>query len=151
MRYLWTVLLVLVVIACEAQSNAKPQNTDLRTIGLLVKPVDGEALKVEVELAQTQEEHAVGLMNRKSMPQMHGMLFVWAEPRRNIFWMKDTLIPLDMLFIKEGKVVWIAPMTKPLDETPIDPGMDSDSVLEMNGGWAAAHGVTPGTELSVDR
>lgn len=141
MKYAAMVMLACLATACEAQ------NTHLHSETVIVRPIAGEAMKVEVEIAQTDEERAIGLMNRKSMAEMHGMLFVWPEARHNVFWMKDTLIPLDMMFIKDGKVVAIAPMAKPMDETPVDPGLDSDRVLEMNGGWASAHGVTLGAEL----
>jgi uncharacterized protein len=104
--------------------------------------------RFNVEVADTDSERAQGLMNREKLAASAGMLFVYETPRHASFWMKNTLIPLDMIFIDEtGSVTQVQPMAKPLDLTPIDGGKDVRFVLEINGGLAKRLGIKPGTQL----
>ena len=101
-----------------------------------------------VEIADTDGERALGLMNRPSMPRFSGMLFVWQTPQHAVFWMENTLIPLDMLFIEsQGVVRTIHENAVPMDRTPIDGGEGIQYVLEINGGMAHRLGLVPGAEL----
>ena len=101
-----------------------------------------------VEIADTDGERALGLMNRPSMPRFAGMLFVWPTPQHAVFWMENTLIPLDMLFIdSQGVVRTIHENAVPMDRTPIDGGEGIQYVLEINGGMAHRLGLVPGAEL----
>lgn len=101
-----------------------------------------------VELADTDAERALGLMHRASMPRFSGMLFVFPQPERAVFWMENTLIPLDMLFIDAAGVVQsIHENAVPLDRTPIDGGFGVQYVLEINGGMAARLHLAPGDQL----
>jgi uncharacterized membrane protein (UPF0127 family) len=103
--------------------------------------------RFSVEIADTPLLQKIGLMNRSSMPSATGMLFVYDSPRALSFWMKNTLIPLDMLFIdSKGVVTHIHHMAKPLNELPIYGGMGI-AVLEINGGMAKSLGISVGTEL----
>lgn len=104
--------------------------------------------RFSVEVADDAREQAVGLMHRPSMPTSAGMLFVYATPRSLSFWMRNTLIPLDMLFIDpQGVVQHIHHNAVPLDETPISGGDGLLSVLEINGGLAKRLGITVGSQL----
>ncbi|MBN2905874.1 MAG: DUF192 domain-containing protein [Rhodobacteraceae bacterium] len=101
-----------------------------------------------VELADDPQERAQGLMNRAALPVMSGMLFVYPRPQRAVFWMKNTFIPLDMIFLDaQGRVVGVHENARPLDETPIDGGSGVLAVLEVNGGLAARLGIAPGSVL----
>jgi uncharacterized membrane protein (UPF0127 family) len=101
-----------------------------------------------VEVADTDEERALGLMNREKMARGAGMLFVYPEPRTASFWMRNTLIPLDMIFMdRTGTVQKVHANARPLDETPIPGGDDVLLVLEINGGLSKTFGIGPGTEL----
>lgn len=101
-----------------------------------------------VELADDPDERATGLMNRESMPQSSGMLFVYPAPHSAGFWMKNTLIPLDMLFLDQtGTVAHIHHEAVPLDETPIFGGEGILAVLEINGGLARRMGIEQGSQL----
>jgi len=101
-----------------------------------------------IEVADDADEHAKGLMFRESLSASGGMLFIYDTPRHARFWMKNTLIPLDMLFIDSaGQVTRIAENTRPLDETPIDGGADVLMILEINGGMAKSLGISLGTQL----
>ncbi|MBW7921813.1 MAG: DUF192 domain-containing protein [Rubellimicrobium sp.] len=98
-----------------------------------------------VTVADDAAERAQGLMFVDSMPAMTGMLFVYDHPQRVAFWMRNTLIPLDMLFAGEdGVISRVHEGAVPHDETPIPGGDDVQFVLEINGGMAARLGITPG-------
>jgi uncharacterized membrane protein (UPF0127 family) len=106
------------------------------------------SLRFQVEVADTAEARARGLMFRESMPRFSGMLFVYEEPQPVAFWMENTLIPLDMLFFDtEGRLVRVHENAVPLDRTPIPGGDDIRFVLEINGGQARALGIEVGAEL----
>ena len=101
-----------------------------------------------VEIADDDAERAQGLMNRESMPRFSGMLFDFDAPQRAVFWMENTLIPLDMIFADAtGTVTRIHENAIPRDRTPIPGGDNIQYVLEINGGRAAALGITVGSQI----
>jgi uncharacterized membrane protein (UPF0127 family) len=101
-----------------------------------------------VTVADDDQERSRGLMFVEEMPTMTGMLFVYESPRRASFWMRNTLIPLDMLFADEtGTITRIHENAVPLDETPIDGGEGVQFVLEINGGLAARLGIAEGDAM----
>lgn len=121
----------------------------------LLTTAEGRAIPVTVEIADDASERAQGLMGRRTLPPGHGMLFVYETPRPASFWMKDTLIPLDMLFFDAaGRLRHVHPQATPLDLTPIpgaapgDPDPDRLLVLELGGGEAARLGLAPGVVLT---
>jgi uncharacterized protein len=98
-----------------------------------------------VELATTPAQMELGLMYRQSLPADAGMLFVYPSEQSVAFWMKNTLIPLDMLFIgADGHIRRIAERTIPLSTTPIPSGDPVRAVLEINGGAAERLGIHAG-------
>ncbi|WP_371743886.1 DUF192 domain-containing protein [Mangrovicoccus sp. HB161399] len=101
-----------------------------------------------VEMAVTPQERNLGLMNRESLPATAGMLFVFNPPRSVSFWMRNTLIPLDMIFLdRQGVVQGIHENAVPLDETPIPGGDRIFAVLEINGGLSEELGIAPGSQM----
>ena len=110
---------------------------------------EGVSAKFNVEVAVSPEEKARGLMYRESMPMFSGMLFVYSQPQRVSFWMRNTLIPLDMVFIgADGIVRHVHENAQPLDETGIPGGSDDiQYVLELNGGLARMLNIAPGAEI----
>ena len=101
-----------------------------------------------VEVADSPDERAQGLMFRERLARSAGMLFRYESPQRASFWMKDTLIPLDMIFADDtGTVRHIHPNAVPGDLTPILGGSDILLVLEINGGLAKRLGIAEGSEL----
>lgn len=106
-----------------------------------------------VEVVDTDETRAQGLMHRESMPRFSGMLFAFdPPPGRAVFWMENTLIPLDMLFLDEaGRVTHIHHDARPLDRTPIHGGEAVMYVLEINGGMARRLGIAVGSDLRHPR
>ena len=110
----------------------------------------GGAVEVALEVAATPAARARGLMYRTSLAEGHGMLFIFDEDASHGFWMKNTLIPLDMLFIaRDGTVVGIHPNATPLSTADIRVGTPSRYVLEVPGGWAARHGVAAGARVEL--
>ncbi len=98
-----------------------------------------------VEIAATPETRERGLMYRRFMPQDRGMLFEFDRDDPVAFWMRNTLIPLDMVFIaRNGRVTRVVDRAEPLSETPIPSGGPCAAVLELNGGVAAAIGLRAG-------
>jgi uncharacterized membrane protein (UPF0127 family) len=109
---------------------------------------DWGTARFTVEVADEPAERAQGLMNRPSMPRSAGMLFLYDGPQRATFWMRNTLIPLDMIFMDPtGTVTRIHENAVPLDETTIDGGDGVQAVLEINGGLSRAIGIDVGSEL----
>ncbi|MBO9558972.1 MAG: DUF192 domain-containing protein [Caulobacter sp.] len=105
-------------------------------------------VKFTVELAITKAEQERGLMFRKSLAPDRGMLFPYNPPQRAAFWMKNTLIPLDIIYIApDGRVLSIARNAVPHDETPIPSGGVIRGVLEIPGGRAAQLGILPGDRV----
>jgi uncharacterized membrane protein (UPF0127 family) len=101
--------------------------------------------ELDVELAITHQQRMRGLMYRKSMAQGEGMLFVFGQRRVHRFWMKNTCIALDMMFIdRDGLIVGIEENVPTMNETSYHVGCPSLYVLEANAGWARRHGVKAG-------
>lgn len=108
----------------------------------------GGGARFSVEIADDAAERAQGLMNRASLPRGAGMLFIYDHPQPVAFWMKNTAIPLDMIFIgADGKVGAVHAQAVPGDETPIPGPGDTLMVLEINGGLARRLGLDVGAEL----
>lgn len=136
-------LLVLAVISSAGaqQSPAFPKSA------LTIETASG-AHRFNIELAQTPEQMSFGLMFRKQMAPDAGMLFVYDTPRMAAMWMKNTFIPLDMLFIgADGRIVNIAERTVPHSEATIASNGPVRATLELNGGAAARLGIKPGDRV----
>ena len=131
---------VLGLLATAVNAACEPGRVDVRGPW-------GEA-RFNVELADTPETRARGLMFRESLPTGAGMLFVYDSPQPVSFWMKNTLIPLDMIFAgADGIVRRIHENARPNDTTSISGGPGVKAVLEINGGLAGAIGIQPGSEM----
>jgi uncharacterized membrane protein (UPF0127 family) len=106
--------------------------------------------QVSIERALDDEARALGLMFRSSMPKDSGMLFSWDEDDVRSFWMQNTCIPLDMLFIAaDGTIVGILEQVPTLNTAPRSVPCPSRHVLELNAGWAREHGVAPGQRVQI--
>ncbi|MDK3016449.1 DUF192 domain-containing protein [Pseudodonghicola flavimaris] len=104
--------------------------------------------RFSVEVADDEQERARGLMFRDSLPRGAGMLFVYDHPQRVAFWMKNTRIPLDMIFLdRTGVVTRVHVGAIPGDLTAIDGGDGVFAVLEINGELARRYGIGPGTVM----
>lgn len=112
-----------------------------------VRLPDGK--RITVELAISQEEKSQGLGFRSSLPKNHGMLFLFDSPGIYPFWMKDTLIPLDILWLNHGQIVEITTLESQSSEIipSHQPSQAADSVLEINAGEAERLGLATGQTL----
>ncbi len=128
--------MALPVASCGDSDAARPA-----TIPVTIKAPDKTHV-FTVEVARTPEEQEKGLMFRTSLPEKGGMLFPFAKPRYASFWMKNTLIPLDMVFIRtDGSIDRIAENTIPENLEPVVSGGEVSAVLELAGGTAAKLGI----------
>ena len=137
----WALALGL-FLACSANRSGPPP--DAGPARVLVRS-GGTLHAVQVEVARTDAERERGLMNRERLEAGHGMLFVFEAEDEHVFWMKDTLVPLDMIFIDGlGTIVGIVARAEPLTTSPRTVGRPSRYVLEVPGGWAEERGVKAG-------
>ncbi len=108
--------------------------------------------RFSVEIADTEPARARGLMHRDHLPRSGGMLFVYDAPTAPSFWMQNTRIPLDMIFVDPaGRVSRVHHEAVPFDTTPIPGGENVLMVLEINGGLARALGIDEGSEMRHPR
>ena len=113
-----------------------------------IETAEGARHHFEVELALNAEQQAQGLMFRRSLPEQAGMLFLYGKLRPVSMWMKNTRLPLDMLFIDaEGYIVRITERAVPHSLETIFSGVPVAGVLEVNGGTAARLGIQPGDRV----
>lgn len=108
--------------------------------------------KFELEVAKTPQQQQIGLMYRTSLADNRGMLFVFASPQPTRFWMKNTLIPLDMIFLRKGQVMVIEAAVPPCRSTACPTyGTDTaiDQVVELKGGTTAQIGLKVGDRVKI--
>ena len=123
----------------------------LEQVPLTIRTASG-AHRFTVEVAHTPEEQANGLMHRQSLAGDRGMLFPYEPPQDVSFWMKNTLIPLDMLFIRpDGTIARIAANTVPLSLEPVPSLEPVSAVLEIAGGRSAELGIREGDRVEWRR
>jgi len=107
--------------------------------------------RLNVELARTEPEKERGLMYRTSLPDAQGMLFSWGGEEPRMFWMRNTCIPLDMMFIaRDGTITGILEQVPTLNDEPRGVPCPAAYVLEVNAGWSRAHGIQPGTMVHFE-
>lgn len=133
-------LAAAVVAGGPAWAGCAPDRVAFRT--------GGAVAAFTVDIADTPAEREQGLMFRTAQADGAGMLFVYPAPGHPYFWMKNTLIPLDMIFLDpSGRVSRVKSMAAPGDLTPVDGGTGVQFVLEINGGLADRLGIVPGTAM----
>jgi uncharacterized membrane protein (UPF0127 family) len=155
----WLLPLLLLVPACTPQA-AQPTPSPavaqpavhpvsgLPVIPLTVTPIGGRPHAFRVEVARTEAEQARGLMFRTAMGADEGMIFPYDPPQTVSFWMKNTVIPLDIIFIgPDHRVINIAANATPYSEASLPAQAPAAAVLELNGGRAAQLGIGPGARV----
>lgn len=165
-KHFVTVALVLVALAAIAlilprfssnESNRvqeieiTPQDIDFTRDGeLSIFKNDSLIQTIEVEFAKNDEERALGLMYRSSMDEHQGMWFIFPEEAPRSFYMRNTEIPLDIIYLdKDKKVVSIAKNARPYDETSLPSEKPAMYVLEINGGLSDKWGIEKGDRMEV--
>lgn len=154
-RRLAATALALILLGCRGEppsaaeiATAKQERPALEQIELQIQ-TDTATHPFTVEVARTPDEQARGLMFRESLAPNVGMLFPFSEPRPASFWMKNTLIPLDMIFVRsDGTIARIAVNTTPLSLAPVGVGEPVAAVLEIAGGRSVELGIDEGDRVS---
>jgi uncharacterized membrane protein (UPF0127 family) len=143
-----------VLVACSPQArahnapveNVQPQGnpqTGLRHVPLTIRSADGEH-RFTVEVAATMAQQERGMMFRRSVPPDTGMIFPYDPPAAVTFWMKDTLVPLDIIFIRADGTIARISTAVPLSHDLVPSGEPIAVVLEIRGGRAAELGIREG-------
>jgi uncharacterized membrane protein (UPF0127 family) len=137
--------LALAAALCTLACGVAAMDVD----SLVIKTRDAAPHRFEVEVARTPEEHERGLMFRESMPADHGMLFDFKDPQPVTFWMKNTKLSLDMVFIgADGRVTGVSPDAVPYSQALIPSPGPVRAVLELNAGTARRLGIQAGDRVS---
>ncbi|MCT7375450.1 DUF192 domain-containing protein [Chelativorans salis] len=145
MRYILSFLLVLAFHIGAARAQ-EPMLLPLHPDPLVAETANGEK-RFAIEIADTDEKRARGLMFRQSMSDDHGMLFVFEKSRRLGFWMQNTPMPLDLLFIGEDGKVRAIEEGEPFSTDSIAPPVAAQFVLELKAGTAQKAGIEIGDRL----
>ena len=113
---------------------------------------EGKRIELDVELAMTEEQRALGLMGRTGLAEGSGMLFLFDQPQELAFWMKNTLIPLDIIFFDDQRNVVSASTMVPCEADPcaqyVSYGASSAFALEVPAGYVQRQGIAKGWHLS---
>jgi uncharacterized membrane protein (UPF0127 family) len=137
--------LALLPLAAAAQDGPQPR---LPTEPLVIVTRDGRQHRFTVEMARTPDQQMIGLMFRTEVKPDEGMLFDWGAPRESTMWMRNTLVPLDMLFIAaDGRIHRIAERTVPLSLATISSQGPVRATLELAGGTAERLNLRPGDRV----
>jgi uncharacterized membrane protein (UPF0127 family) len=140
-RHLLVFALLLVTLPAKALENFATSDLTIQTAG--------GPQKFAIELALSDAQMEQGLMFRRSMPANAGMLFDFKHPTNVTMWMKNTLIPLDMLFLDDsGRIIDIHERAVPYSTDIIASRVPSRYVIELNGGTAARLGIKPGDQVT---
>lgn len=139
-------LIALLAAPSLAQDRQQPMLLPADPAPLTVQTDAGEK-SFSIEIADNALERAAGLMFREQMKDMHGMLFVFEETRPVSFWMKNTPMPLDLVFIGEDGVVRDILPGEPFSEAAISPGEPVRFVLEIKAGMAEKAGIAVGDRI----
>jgi uncharacterized protein len=158
---LTTARLTILLTAASIGLAVPVAGTPASTVQAAVHPVSGlpviplrvssghKAHRFRVELAATSQQQELGLMYRTQMGANEGMIFPMKPPRLATFWMHNTVLPLDIIFIgTDGRIITIAANAVPYDDSTIPSGGIASGVLELNGGRAAQLGIKVGDKVT---
>jgi uncharacterized membrane protein (UPF0127 family) len=153
-RVRWTLLFSFLFLACShpGAKQAPPHDDEISFghghIGIFTS--SGARYALDVEIASDDPQRERGLMFRRSLGENAGMIFLFDQDQVQSFWMRNTLIPLDMIFIgADGIIIGIVADAAPETDSIRTVDKPSRYVLEVNGGWAALKGVRPGDRVDV--
>jgi uncharacterized membrane protein (UPF0127 family) len=143
--------LIVILLALGALFFTQPEQSPAAPETSHVVLIGNGTVRMNVEIADTPGEWASGLMNRTSMPQDAGMIFIFGNEAPRYFWMENTLIPLDMIFIASNlTIIDIHENAVPLCEDIIASSGPCKYVLEINGGQCAESGIEVGDRVALD-
>ena len=140
----------MVFIASMAEVHGADLSDSFARDTLVIEAGAGACYRFDVWIAASAAQHRRGLMHVRELPRFSGMLFIYPDAARRSMWMKNTYIPLDMLFIRgDGTVSSIAADTEPLSLASIASTEPVRYVLELNAGVARELGIEPGSRIHV--
>jgi uncharacterized membrane protein (UPF0127 family) len=155
-KSIYGLLLTLLLCGCvpgeSVSSQTHPTQHQGQNLPITANSKIGQEV-VELEVAKTPEQQAIGLMFRTELGKNKGMIFLFSPPRVTRFWMKNTLIPLDMIFLREGVIQSISPSVPPCKRDPCPsygPFTEIDQVIELASGRAVELGLKKGDRLKVE-
>jgi uncharacterized membrane protein (UPF0127 family) len=145
----------LIVVFFFILNNCSDENSEMHYYKFkkegeltITDSVSNPIIKIDIEIAENDYERQLGLMNRQSMEEMQGMLFIFPEERFQSFWMMNTLFSLDMIFINSNKeIVTIHKDTTPLSEQSYPSSAPALYVLEVNAGFCERYNVKLGDKV----
>jgi uncharacterized protein len=138
--------LLLFVLVCAAASSCGKSSP-----AVCIEKKDGSAVCVSAETARSQSQRQLGLMYRRELAPDEGMLFVFDSEKKQAFTMRNTYIPLDMIFIgHDRRIVGWVENTRPLTEGPYEVDAASQYVLEVRGLFCREHGISVGDKVLFD-
>ncbi len=157
--YIWIIIIVisfsLIYASWHGKKNENSQSTDFQyktTIVNIQKSLSDKSIQFNVEIADTPDLTSLGLMNREYLAEDAGMLFVFPYPDKRSFWMKNTIIPLDIIFIDgSGKIIQISETTTPYSTESIVCLKPAQYVLEVNAGITEQHKINIGDIITWDK
>ncbi len=149
MRPIFHLLLSIVLLASLAACEKQPAPTETSAFALKTATLTVAGQTITAEIADTRDAMQTGLMYRRTMPEDHGMIFVFPEERQASFWMHNTNLPLDIAYLdRQGQIREIH-AAAPRDDTPIPSATSNIAyALEMNQGWFGRKGIVIGTQIS---
>ena len=151
--YVSTLIFLLALSSCKQEAKKAIETEPISftkegELEILRSESDSLLARLDIEIAETDYEIQTGLMYREEMEQHQGMLFIFPDVAYHSFYMKNTLIPLDLIFIDDQlKVVTIKPNAQPLDESGIPSEVPVQYVLEVNAGLSATWGLETGDKI----
>ncbi len=161
---LLSILPIIILISCSQQTPANPPNITVSPTPKVVNqlgqelPISAVAItpkgtQIQLEVARTQKEQAMGLMYRPALPDNRGMLFDFPSPQPASFWMLNVPVPLDMVFLRKGIVQYIAASVPPCKKRPCPtygPRVLIDQVIELRSGRAAELELKKGDKVIIN-
>lgn len=136
-------LAIFLVVSCSKKEETAP----IENANLTIISSNGEKTEFRVEDASTPQELEQGLMGRDSIPAKTGMFFDLHGYKNAAMWMKDTKMPLDMIFVKDHQIVWIYENAEPMSTKTIICPVEFDSVIELNAGEVKTYNIKAGDKV----
>ncbi len=158
-RLLWVVFITIGVLLPLQSCSESGEDTNVKEAELVsvddgyvrhplkIQTHDGREIYFQVEVAKTEESLAKGFMFREHIAPDHGMIFIFPETKPLSFWMRNTLLGLDIIFLDEKGVILNIEEGKPLDETGVSSAGPAKAAIELNLGTAASMGIDPGDQV----
>lgn len=143
------VLYFIFIYSSNKGNNAEEEYMFKKNGELTFIDTSGSSVKIDIQIARTEFDRELGLMFRKSMSENQGMLFIFPDTRIRSFWMRNTVIPLDMIFVDSSKTILnIAKNTTPYSDASYTSSGPARYVVEVNGGYTDRHMINPGDKIN---